>query len=177
MNWLIDTIEDILSDKGEVSQTELQRGDIVGVDRILYQHYAVYVGENAVIHYAGANGYFDDDICVREASFQDFLDGATEYFICQFSKRHKAPKKRYNQPFSCIPIGNDLLDIFKTLEYHLFTPEETVERAYSRLGEREYDLVNNNCEHFAIWCKTNGVESWQVKTLLENYKGFPKYVV
>lgn len=39
MNWLIDIIEDILSDRGEGSQTDLQRGDIVGVDRRFYQHY------------------------------------------------------------------------------------------------------------------------------------------
>ena len=148
----------------------------------IYKHYAVYVGENAVIHYAGANGYFDDDICVREASFQDFLDGATEYFICQFSKRHKAPKKRYNQPFSYIPIRNDLLDIFKSLEYHLFTPEETVERAYSRLGEREYDLVSNNCEHFAIWCKTNiSGSSYDISALhlldTNNFKGDDFYAI
>lgn len=32
--------------------------------------------------------------------------------------------------------------------------EQVVARALSRLGERGYDLVENNCEHFAVWCKT-----------------------
>ncbi|MEM6450790.1 MAG: lecithin retinol acyltransferase family protein [Cyanobacteria bacterium P01_D01_bin.105] len=31
-----------------------------------------------------------------------------------------------------------------------------VQRAESRLGERQYDLFFNNCEHFADWCKTGG---------------------
>ncbi|MEM8502821.1 MAG: lecithin retinol acyltransferase family protein [Cyanobacteria bacterium P01_D01_bin.1] len=35
-----------------------------------------------------------------------------------------------------------------------FIPSLVIERAESRLGEREYDLFFNNCEHFANWCKT-----------------------
>lgn len=29
-----------------------------------------------------------------------------------------------------------------------------VKRAQSRLGERRYNLVTNNCEHFAHWCRS-----------------------
>ncbi|WP_449418137.1 lecithin retinol acyltransferase family protein [Phormidium nigroviride] len=35
-------------------------------------------------------------------------------------------------------------------------------RAKSRLGENKYDLLFNNCEHFATWCKTGKHESEQV---------------
>ncbi|MDU1323667.1 MAG: lecithin retinol acyltransferase family protein [Clostridiales bacterium] len=35
-------------------------------------------------------------------------------------------------------------------DYHLYSPEETVSRARSRLGEEKYALPFNNCEHFAI---------------------------
>ena len=35
-----------------------------------------------------------------------------------------------------------------------FIPDVVVDRAESRLGERQYDLFFNNCEHFADWCKT-----------------------
>ncbi len=35
-----------------------------------------------------------------------------------------------------------------------FISSIVLERAESRLGEREYDLFFNNCEHFANWCKT-----------------------
>ena len=35
-----------------------------------------------------------------------------------------------------------------------YSPEETVERACSRLGEKGYNLITNNCDHFATWCKT-----------------------
>ena len=40
-------------------------------------------------------------------------------------------------------------------------PEKVIDRARSRLGEREYDLTSNNCEHFAKWC-TTGVISCSV---------------
>ncbi len=43
--------------------------------------------------------------------------------------------------------------------------EETLQRALGRLGEQNYNLLFNNCEHFAHWCKTgrhrsNQVEDW-----------------
>ena len=50
--------------------------------------------------------------------------------------------------------------------YHLHSPEETVARARSRIGEEKYDLASNNCEHFAIWCKTGVHESHQVNIWL-----------
>lgn len=44
-------------------------------------------------------------------------------------------------------------------------PEMIVERAKSRLGERDYNIVFNNCEHFAAWCKTGKHRSQQVETV------------
>ena len=46
-----------------------------------------------------------------------------------------------------------------------FSPEETVERARSRLGEKGYDIISNNCDHFATWCKTGKNMSMQVDGL------------
>ncbi|MGD1922270.1 MAG: lecithin retinol acyltransferase family protein [Pleurocapsa sp.] len=44
-----------------------------------------------------------------------------------------------------------------------YIPDAVVERAESRLGEHKYNLLFNNCEHFANWCKTGVSESQQVK--------------
>lgn len=33
-----------------------------------------------------------------------------------------------------------------------YAPREIVDRARSRLGERDYRLLTNNCEHFCNWC-------------------------
>lgn len=48
-----------------------------------------------------------------------------------------------------------------------FTPDVVVHRAKSRLGERvEYNLLFNNCEHFANWCKTGVSYSQQVQDFI-----------
>jgi hypothetical protein len=41
--------------------------------------------------------------------------------------------------------------------------DETVRLARSRIGEADYHLVQNNCEHFARYCKTGVPGSEQVK--------------
>jgi len=44
-----------------------------------------------------------------------------------------------------------------------FSPEESVERAFSRLGENEYNIIFNNCEHFVNWCISGMHSSAQIK--------------
>ena len=45
-------------------------------------------------------------------------------------------------------------------------PADTVVcRAKSRLGEKKYHLLRNNCEHFALWCKTGISSSEQVENI------------
>jgi len=50
-------------------------------------------------------------------------------------------------------------------EQPCFDRREVVARARSRLGERGYRLLTNNCEHFCEWClngasRSNQVERW-----------------
>ena len=167
-NWIDDIVDEFSDalDSGAKSNRGARRGDIVCVDRGLYEHYAVYVGDDRVIHYAAGDGDFGGDATIREASFQDFLGKQETYFVCAFPANHKPPRKHEYIASSVMPDMRWLIDAFKGAKYHLFSPEETVERAYSRLGEQKYNLLTNNCEHFAIWCKTNISESWQVEELL-----------
>ena len=59
---------------------------------------------------------------IKKETLQDFLYGGTLKII-----RHRNPK---------------------------YTPQEVVARAYSKLGQKqgEYNLLFDNCEHFANWC-------------------------
>ena len=43
----------------------------------------------------------------------------------------------------------------------------TLRRALGRLGEQNYNLLFNNCEHFAHWCKTGRHRSAQVEDWLQ----------
>merc|ERR1711964_678232 len=41
-------------------------------------------------------------------------------------------------------------------------PESALQRARSRLDEKAYNIVFNNCEHFATWCADGRHSSEQV---------------
>jgi Lecithin retinol acyltransferase len=42
---------------------------------------------------------------------------------------------------------------------------DVVRRARSRLGERCYDLLENNCEHFCTWCQLGEARSVQIELM------------
>jgi len=48
----------------------------------------------------------------------------------------------------------------------------TLRRAMGRLGEQDYNLLFNNCEHFATWCKTGRHRSSQVNSVLERARNW-----
>jgi len=45
------------------------------------------------------------------------------------------------------------------------TGKDVVRRARSRLGERCYDLLKNNCEHFCNWCQLGEARSEQIELM------------
>jgi hypothetical protein len=47
-----------------------------------------------------------------------------------------------------------------------FDGAEIVRRARSRLGEKRYRLLSNNCEHFVEWCLHDVPRSFQAETAL-----------
>ena len=49
-----------------------------------------------------------------------------------------------------------------------YTPAELVERARSRIGERRYHLLANNCEHFCEWAIMGKSSSVQVKRFVRS---------
>lgn len=150
----------------------LQAGDIIGVKRGLYEHYAVYTGNDRVIHYAAENGDFEgSDVTIHEAPMSEFLRGSSSFFFINFPDKNGRFEKIYpNGGESVFSRVSDTVDWQQMMtgcpDYHLYTPEETVERAKSRLGEKNYDLAINNCEHFAFWCKTGISDSHQVNHII-----------
>lgn len=171
--------------------SKLKPGDVVGVSRRfleddmlprLYDHYGVYTGNDEIIHYWSTNASNRDKSCnntITKTSFNEFLDGSTKYFILSFPEKPGAPTKiersNGNLGLGIIKRPTDFLtsaslswamNCLKYRDYHLYTATETVKRAESKLGCKGYSLAFNNCEHFAIWCKTGVSESHQVLELL-----------
>lgn len=59
-----------------------------------------------------------------------------------------------------------------------FEREEIVRRARSRIGERDYSVVANNCEHFARWCREGNHRSSQVERASERVTtGLSRFLV
>ena len=142
-----------------------ENGDVLRVNRGLYSHYGVYAADkNHVIHYTGATGPNDFNGIVRETSLEEFLNGSERFSVCTF------PEHPLNLPV--FPSKNPLariiqfVRIIKFLDYHLYSGDEAVERARSKLGQGGYNLALNNCEHFAVWCRTGVKDSSQVNNIL-----------
>jgi len=47
-----------------------------------------------------------------------------------------------------------------------YIADTVIQRAESRLGERKYNILFNNCEHFATWCITGVSYSQQIKNFI-----------
>jgi len=171
VNSVVAGVRDVLDLEPEVEdQVQAAYGDVISVHRLGFEHYAVYVGENEVIHY-DIDPNDDYRICVHQASIKEFLNGSLVYYICSFPPVYGRPTEEMTfEDFEAVMDNPDdarsLWEALKAADYHLYTPEETVERAKERIGETSYDLFFNNCEHFALWCKTGISESHQIEDVI-----------
>ena len=148
-------------------------GDVLAASRKagLYQHFAIYVGSRRVIHYAAENGDFSGRITIHEAPYEEFRGDSTFIYILDFPDNSGRPTVRGQPPGLHKSAEAPFFDLIRRTDYHLYSPEETVSRARSRLCEERYALPLNNCEHFAIWCKTGVHESHQVHEWLTRLSG------
>lgn len=99
------------------------------------EHYGIRTGKDTVIHYPGKSKNYHSS-AIEEISINDFLLGQ-KYDYLRLKNSEEIP----------------------------FTPSEVIERAKDRVGEDEYSVFFNNCEHFVTWCIFNEEESSQVATL------------
>jgi len=157
-------------------EAELHFGDVIGVDRGLYEHYGVYCGNNEVIHYTSAPRRRlrnERAFLIHRTNISHFLKKQKRLFVLD-CRDPRAPEK--SDPIIIGPMRAPSLDWFYRddidKDFHLYTPEETVARAESQLGKGEYNLIVNNCEHFAVWCKTGLHKSYQVESVLKHFKRF-----
>jgi len=169
----------------------LYKGDVIFVNRGTYLHYGVYIGDHKVIHFAPRNG---GEACIHETSLGTFLTNdlliCGKCYVIEFSETNgdydneedraepvKFSRLKQKGLFSSnpflparfsvdLPLFNMLNYFFNNADYHVYSGKETVERARGELNKEGYNLITNNCEHFAIWCKTGVHESNQVDNFL-----------
>lgn len=117
-----------------MESNNFQPGDVLSADRGFYKHYGIYVGNGDVVHFsAGNEGEISaKNAMIRKDSLDYFANGSS---VCVDNK-----------------------------EQANFDRREIVNRANKMVGTMKgaYNLVSNNCEHFANWCKSGEKTSNQV---------------
>ena len=143
----------------------LLAGDVIKVQRTGYWHVGVYIGNDEVIHFSSLHSdTSSSDNKIIKTSLLQFLRNQKRYEKVKFPLPDAPPASSKEDPLEY--FFKDYL--FHNPDYKLYPAHQVVERAKSRLGEGNYDLISNNCEHFAIWCKTGISHSKQIE-LLKSY--------
>lgn len=60
--------------------------------------------------------------------------------------------------------GTDIITHFSG-KFFMLIMSRLIKRARSQIGRAGYNLAFNNCEHFAVWCKTGRSDSSQTEIL------------
>ena len=71
------------------------------------------------------------------------------YAFRGFHRDRKIREETFRIPFD----GSVKVTDFSNTDYTVYDPEEVVERARSKLGEKRYDHFSNDSSHFSRWCK------------------------
>ena len=100
-------IKDYIDDNMPECKGILYPGDILAVKRFngIYSHFAVYIGEGKVIHFAATDGDFNGgDITIHEAPFSEFLKNDKDFMILNFSEinlnKKNKPARNFRRLFA-----------------------------------------------------------------------------
>ena len=133
------------------SLDQIRRGDHICFPRSVYWHHAIVETVDK------SNG---------EVNVIEYSNSAK-----QFSQDNSTPPK--NPGLAVVvrrkfKLKNESVYVIQHDRCH--DPETVVSRAKSKLGERKYNPVTNNCEHFALWSKTGISSSEQVNNIKDAFK-------
>ena len=142
-----------------IDRLDLQPGDHIYVWRQLgtYSHHGIYTRSGKVIHLSGARGQSKSKSTarVRESTLDEFLDGNQLRLVAYGVKSSTREIKRKG---TChVRSSRSVEKILETAEYYLQNPHQW----------DSYHLINNNCEHFAYYCKTGIKRSAQIDSITQ----------
>ena len=115
-------------------------GDHIRVNRGLYCHHGIYISDDEVIHFTG-----NENDSVLDWSKPEVISSDLEYFL-----------------------KGDILEIKEYTDEELedlYPVDHIVQYARACLGDKGYNLVFNNCEHFANTCTLGRFRSKQVENV------------
>ena len=128
---------------------QAKNGDMVRVKLGLIYHYGVFAGEDEVIQFGLAPSLRpnvkDADIEVCTSDLNTFLVGG-ELEVAEFDRVERLTNRK---------------------------PSDAVAIARSRIGEKGYSILYNNCEHFAQECVTGNKYCSQTDAVRSFFKSLP----
>ena len=137
--------EDVISNLNNMNETDEiwnnkipKKGDHIRVDRGLYNHHGIYISDSEVIHFTG-----------RDAD--NILDWSNNEVINTNLEEFKR---------------GDILEVKSYTDeeiYDLYPISHIVNYSRACLGDKGYNLIFNNCEHFANVCTLGRFRSTQVQ--------------
>lgn len=121
-----------------------KRGDMIRTKVRFYYHYGIFVDEGCVVQFGMPDnaGVDPETIAVLTTDIDTFMNGA----IPETARLSAAERKKRR------------------------SPEETVEYALSKLGTKGYNILHNNCEHFANECLFGEAKSSFVDAVREKIR-------
>ncbi|XP_041368251.1 phospholipase A and acyltransferase 2-like [Gigantopelta aegis] len=128
----------------------LEPGDLVEFKRRVYSHWAVYKGDEEVIHLAGEEG--------------DGLDVNVQHSFTIGGKMFNKAFVRVDNFWDVVAGCKAYKNNSKDRKLRALSGDEIVARALSKTGEIGYNIMFSNCEHFASWCRYNIQKSEQVES-------------
>ena len=162
---------------GQSNRARPKPGDLIYVERTFHTHFGVYVGRGQVVHYTSnlplISAWSSGDGKIRKTHLKKFLSGQRTYHVLDFGFLSSILNPSYfNKQLTQIRrnilrIKKNILKLIKRKRILIASREKTIFRALSRIGETDYKLFGNNCEHFAFWCKLGVKVSFQVNSLLD----------
>jgi len=120
-------------------------GDQIRVSRGLYYHHGIYASNDSVFHFASLDGNETNALHAKVVctTLGEFLKGGNVEV-----RVYTADELKQKRP-----------------------PEEIIKYASEHLGEGDYNLVTNNCEHFSNRCAFGKSNSEQVEDIFSMIAG------
>ena len=126
---------------GEWKLIDLYPGAHIRVKIKNYYHHGIYIGNDEVVQFGHPFNVNEDpkNVLVIRSPIEDFAGPANFIEVYQYSKKELKLKNK---------------------------DEDIIKIALSHLGEGGYNILENNCEHFANRCIFNKAKSEQVEVFI-----------
>ncbi len=152
-------------------------GDHIFVKRMMgaYTHHGIDIGNKEVVHFTGVPAQ-KVNAKIEKVSIEEFLRGGRlqifryEYLLNELQRGNQSIRTMLFE--KVLHDKYDLTDdltkekMIKSLISRINDQNFTVRTALNHVGEKGYNIFFNNCEHFAVYCKTGIKFSEQSELLL-----------